>query len=107
MRYNTEVDKVEGMKDEKMWVVFVTKQDILNGTIRRILAKDEKGETAEKNAIKNIIETILRAGEREGYKRQMLLTREEAKGIGLNVTDSVEYVVVMKKEERGDGDGED
>ena len=96
MRYNTEVDKVEGMKDEKMWVVFVTKQDILNGTIRRILTKDEKGETAEKNAIKNIIETILRAGEREGYKRQMLLTREEAKEMGLNVTDSVEYVVVMK-----------
>jgi len=98
---------LEGMKDEKMWVVFVTKQDILNGTIRRILAKDEKGETAEKNAIKNIITTVLEAGKREGYKRQMLLTREEAKGIGLNVTDSVEYVVVMKKEERGDGDGED
>jgi len=107
MRYNTEVDKVEGMKDEKMWVVFVTKQDILDGTIRRILTKDEKGETAEKNAIKNIITTVLEAGKREGYKRQMLLTREEAKGIGLNVIGSVEYVVVMKKEERGDGDEED
>jgi len=102
VRYNTEVDKVEGIKDEKMWVVFVTKQDILDGTIRRILAKDEKGEEAERNTIKNIIGTVLTAGEREGYTKQMLLTREEAKEMGLNVTDNIQYVIVMK---RGENNG--
>jgi len=95
---------VQVIEEKGLLAFLITKKDIMNATIDRILQTDDRGMTAEKNATDKLIASATRMGTEKGYNIVKLLTRDEAVDMGLKVDENVVYVLIMQKGGVGNGE---